>query len=649
MLTLIHHIHNRTIGILALSILIFSSYLPDLSGQHLFFTQETEVNNALDNMITSAIALADVDNDGLMDIFIYGGNDAWEGVASLYLNKGNLQFEKVDPEFVNIYGLMFGGAVFGDIDNDGFEDLLVFGYDTGYGVQETILYYNNGDGSFTAVNNPFPLIHFGFATFGDLDGDGALDLIIGGITYQYDFVTRIYKNDGFGNFTHDESYNLPQVGRGRAELADLNNDGFPDLILTGIDAQFNPVAKVYLNDGLGNLTEHATAGLKGVYEGSISVADVNGDGFPDIFLTGATTFSGRFSGLYINDGNANFTLSQNSVFNDFWLSSAQFSDVNKDGAIDLLVTGSDINYQSVQRLYLNNGLGVFTDFTQTNIEGVISGDMVFYDFDGDGDEDLLIIGENYKYEGSTILYTSTAELLPEPPVLDLGQDTTICVSENESYTIDAGSSDLIYLWNTGETTSSITIDSPGTYSLWVTNEYGQSAHDSVTISFKFGPVLDSLMVTSVNPREYTFAVAGDNIENYYWEFGDGTSSTDASPTHEYAEGGEYLITLIVSNDCGTLSTTYQINITTSVRHQWLDETIRIFPNPAEDLLSIEAGKGDITGIQIFGLDGQLIVEKSNLSGQNFQIDISSVPVGSYLVKIAIKEGGVVYRKLQIVR
>ena len=162
--------------------------------------------------------------------------------------------------------------------------------------------------------------------------------------------------------------------------------------------------------------------------------------------------------------------------------------------MDLIMTGSDLNYQSVIHLYLNNGLNAFSEVQQTNLEGEIWGDLIMQDFDKDGDPDLIITGENYRYEGSAVYYSNTSELLPEAPVVNLGADTILCRGQHENFVLEAGSdsSGNKILWNTGDVSDKIVVDTSGTYSVVVTNIYGQSSIDSITVWFKDSPELMAL-------------------------------------------------------------------------------------------------------------------------------------------------------------
>lgn len=170
---------------------------------------------------------------------------------------------------------------------------------------------------------------------------------------------------------------------GSISIADVNTDGAPDVLLTGRDAQRTEYARLYLGDGTGSSTQ-ANAGLTGVDFGSSSIADVNGDGHPDLLITGSSTAT-----LYLGDGTGAFT-EANAGLVGVHSSSSSIADVNGDGNPDLLITGSD-GEDTTTTLYLGDGSGNFTE-ANAGLPGVYSGPSSIGDVNNDGRQDLLIAG-----------------------------------------------------------------------------------------------------------------------------------------------------------------------------------------------------------------------------------------------------------------
>ena len=145
------------------------------------------------------------------------------------------------------------------------------------------------------------------------------------------------------------------VWRGAVAFSDVNNDGFSDILITGDSGTNEPIAKLYNNDGLGNFTEMTNTPFIDALYSSISFADVNGDGNEDVLISGGDIASKRTSKLYINDGMGKFTELMNTPFNGVWRGSVVLSDVNNDGFSDVFITGRNPSNIKIAELCINNG------------------------------------------------------------------------------------------------------------------------------------------------------------------------------------------------------------------------------------------------------------------------------------------------------
>jgi len=220
----------------------------------------------------AGVALFDYDNDGDLDVFFVQS----VGECKLFRNElvpsGKLNFTDVTAQSgINFRGYGMGAAT-GDYNNDGFEDLLVTGYNS------RALYRNNGNGTFTQVDFPQPAgIWSTSASFFDYDRDGRLDLIIlsyvnfseaankscSAPTGEPDYCTprayapvsaRLYHNDGGDKFTDvtDKSGINQALGPGLGvAAADLNDDGCADLFGANDTAQNH----VWINQRNGTVKE----------------------------------------------------------------------------------------------------------------------------------------------------------------------------------------------------------------------------------------------------------------------------------------------------------------------------------------------------------------------------------------------------------
>src|SRR5437016_5431565 len=277
----------------------------------------------------AGVAIGDIDNDGLPDIFLTGNMVS----SRLYLNKGGMRFEDITERAGVATHRWATGATMVDINNDGYLDIYVSvsGSEESKGKDRAnLLFINNGDHTFTEAAARYGIADTGFTThavFLDYNGDGYLDLFL--LTNSpTDFArvaadthplgvrsnspagyTKLYRNNGNRTFTDvsREAGMLEQVGyRLGVAVAAVHGDGLPDIYVSN-DVAPNDV--LYINNGDGTFTDRAGAWLKHTsFAGmGVDIADFNNDGWPDILqmdmwpatlerrkrMSGYLTYSGR--------------------------------------------------------------------------------------------------------------------------------------------------------------------------------------------------------------------------------------------------------------------------------------------------------------------------------------------------------------------
>lgn len=241
------------------------------------------------------------------------------------------------------------------------------------------------------------------------------------------------------------------------------------------------------------------------------------------------------------------------------------------------------------------------------------------------------------------------------PVVDLGNDTTICIGAG--LVLDAQNNGADYLWNTGNLTQSITIDEEGSYSVTVTNAQQCSASDTIEVStyeaaavngFHFTPRFD------LEPGRVDFVPIDPMFVNsYHWDFGDGNTSVTQDPSHIYTNSGNYLVTLTVTNDCGSKDTSLLINVDLFVGvkdTRATDLSIDVFPVPATDYIKIESKDAGLSlqSATVINTIGQIIPVAYNKNNQYLYLDLKQVAAGNYVIIIETSKGKT-YRRFNIVK
>lgn len=233
------------------------------------------------------IETADLDKDGDEDIILSGAS----GSADMAVFRNDCTSDSlIFTEMSNLFTpLKFSTTSVADYDKDGDLDIAVSGEGQEVSEYHIIIYKNNSNFNFTALNTILPEI-CGKLSWGDYDEDGDPDLLVSGIHNYNEPIVRLLKNEGSGNFT-EGGLDLPQVN-GPSCFADFDKDNHPDILLSGISGIF-PDYVVFTdmlkNDGNGNFTA-ANAGISALDGRAIAVCDYDGDTDPDVAISGSDSF-----------------------------------------------------------------------------------------------------------------------------------------------------------------------------------------------------------------------------------------------------------------------------------------------------------------------------------------------------------------------
>lgn len=354
-----------------------SDHQSGVDTQHFFYGPATikfgaPVQSAAKPSLALHALSVDVNADGRLDLIVPGGaNGAYP--LYLYLGKGNGTFLSGVP-----FGTTVQDAAFGDMNGDGAPDIVM----ADSAQSHLSLLLGQGNGTFVASpvasSDPAPIA----VTVGDFDGDRDLD--IGYATAAAN--ASVLYNAGNGTFGSSQTlFSFSSIPRW-VQFADMNRDGRPDVVY-GLDV----LTSLNL---LGIILDKGASGREAktiTYNANTSLLlakDVNGDQIVDAVFT-----AGGKVGEMLNDGAANLSARQDLTVGSFIIRSTAVEDLNNDGLMDIVTNnGSFFSYLQ------SKGGGAYA--SALNVFGAVLGDPIAVaDFDGDSLKDVAILG----YSGSQIV------------------------------------------------------------------------------------------------------------------------------------------------------------------------------------------------------------------------------------------------------
>ncbi|MFC0876473.1 FG-GAP-like repeat-containing protein [Saccharicrinis sp. FJH2] len=310
---------------------------------------------------------------------------------------------------IGLTGVRYSSTAWGDYDNDGDLDILLIGNNLGDLISK--IYSNNSDNTFTEQTGiSFIGINKGSVAWGDYDNDGDLDILLSGEA-KSSIVSKVYRNNGNNNFTEQTDISLTDVQGSSLAWGDYDNDGDLDILLSGALSS-GQILKIYRNNGDNTFTEQTGISLTGVSSSSASWGDYDNDGYLDILITGITTDAEKISKIYRNNGDNTFTEQTGISLTGVFLSSASWGDYDNDGDLDILLTGQNNDAENISKIYHNNGDNTFTEQTNISLTGVSNSSVSWGDYNNDGNLDILLTGTTGS-EYISKIYSNGNTTIPE--------------------------------------------------------------------------------------------------------------------------------------------------------------------------------------------------------------------------------------------
>jgi flagellin len=267
----------------------------------------TAVSYATESNGSTALSLGDLNGDGILDLAT-AGYQSTSGRTTIRLGKGDGTFGTAVSYTAEIFGSH--ALVLGDLNHDGILDLVTAGTadSSHHNVGAATIRIGNGDGSFGAAST-YIATDFDNAsysvTLGDLNGDGMLDMVMGG-GYSGSGWTSTMLGRGDGSFGAGITAPAELIIANELSLGDMNGDGILDLVTAGYDSSYAGEATVRIGNGDGSFKAGISYLTETIGSYALSIGDLNGDGVLDIATGGYGPGNGKAT---VRLGNSTFGVS----------------------------------------------------------------------------------------------------------------------------------------------------------------------------------------------------------------------------------------------------------------------------------------------------------------------------------------------------
>jgi hypothetical protein len=297
-------------------------------------------------------------------------------------------------------------AAVADLNKDGYPD-IVFALSAGFWeyrggnalASPSRIFWNSKDGFDPKKYTDLEAAGASDVAIADLNNDGWPDIVFANAEKdaKADTDSFVYFGSKEG-FSPQRRANLPTHRASAVALADVNGDGFIDVLFANGTGN---VSYIYLNQA-GSFEASKRIDLPTSEAHDVAAADLNGDGKADVFFTNFQTAGNRLttSFLYFNDGSGNFPIAKRQEFETIGAWGVSLADLNKDGRKDIVVSNfqDQTSFEQPSYIFWNSSTG-FDQSRRTSIftQGAVGNCVA--DFDNDGNPDICFNNTSNRYRG----------------------------------------------------------------------------------------------------------------------------------------------------------------------------------------------------------------------------------------------------------
>lgn len=589
------------------------------------------------------VAIGDLDGDGKPDIVVANFNSGNASTISVFRNtstNGIISFAS-KADYVTGNGSI--GVAIADMNGDGKPDVIVSSGNSGiFSIFKNIT-FSSGTISLAPKQDFTSLNHGDNITVADLDMDGKPDLVTSNFSNAS---ISIFRNSSTGgNFSFDAKIDYAAgANPSYITAGDLDSDGKIDLALSNYTS--GSISLYKNNSSIGAIS----FGPKQDYNlgvTSISIADLNGDGKPDLCTgrgqTGIAsiienTFAG--TGSFSFASNVNFTTGNYDTF-------VSVGDLDGDGKPELAVVNSLLNKVTILKNKVSEPAiaslsatsadrGTMVTITGTNFTGTSS-----VKFGGTPADSFTVVsatkidakvggGASGDVTVTTPLGTAVIQGFKFIPQITADGPTTFCKEGSVTLSSSASANNQWYkdgIAINGAIANTIAVSSSGNYTV-------QTTANGITTSSPAGITVTAIIVpTPVISIDANNKLMSSVANGNQWYLNGNIIIGATAQTYQPTQSGNYTVSDTLNGCTSDLSTPYNF-IITGIISLGNNQYVKLFPNPVKNELNLNWNINGmpLLNIEITDLNGrQLLVRKNISSGTT--VDVSQFAQGIYFMKI----------------